>query len=175
MAGDEPASRGHVDMHGENYTDRGMRSRPVGDRHRSLLRRPMGLADGLALKEPAPPPKVGSPRKRGSPVPGHRRGLGICFIRLTQHSPQCCAVKRTQRESHLVLLPSRQRSSMSKRTICSAFSHLLSLTTCCCPGSASKQCLVRSLGGYGRRRPRASSASPGPSPAARNGEGRRQP
>ena len=35
----------------------------------ALLRRPAGLAVGLALKEPAPPPLVGSPLELGFPAP----------------------------------------------------------------------------------------------------------
>ena len=41
----------------------------VEARKPNLLRRPTGLADGLALKEPAPPLAVGSPPKLGSPAP----------------------------------------------------------------------------------------------------------
>jgi hypothetical protein len=45
-----------------------------------LLRRPAGLADGLALKEPAPPRVVDSPRIWVPRSPSPRWGLGICSV-----------------------------------------------------------------------------------------------
>ena|SRR5438093_4113815 len=46
----------------------------AGARKPTLLRQPTGLADGLALKEPAPPPKRTRPKQPGSPAPHAARG-----------------------------------------------------------------------------------------------------
>ena len=45
-----------------------------------LLRLPTGLADGLALKELAPPPKWTRPYLLVPPLPADGQGLGICSI-----------------------------------------------------------------------------------------------
>src|SRR5437867_13089861 len=48
-------------------------------RQTSLLRRPTGLAVGLALKEPAPPPAGGFAPFVGSPAPRPLIGRGLGF------------------------------------------------------------------------------------------------
>src|SRR2546428_349515 len=49
--------------------------------NRELLLRPAGLADGLALKEPAPPLQLsGLAPKLGPPLPASTRGLGVSSV-----------------------------------------------------------------------------------------------
>src|ERR1700733_8845396 len=60
--------------------------------YKLLLRQPAGLADGLALKEPAPPPLGGlAPELLVPPLPDSlSRGLGKCVDTLTTRWAGSC-------------------------------------------------------------------------------------
>src|SRR4051794_18605414 len=72
-----------------------------------LFRRPAGLADGLARKEPAPPVDDHgiSPKQPGSPVPRTVRGFGVA-----SKVSDVCGSSRTKYREVGIVHPSRRRS-----------------------------------------------------------------